>query len=140
MRSKLFLLSELIVGWIPYFAFRFLVNFDRNTKKSAAIFRQHAYSWFFRFWSIWPKNENEMNWKLDHFQHQFNCSPYFMRKPFLVLNVHVKYALSKKDLLKRSIGELFFIKRMVFCYQNSSDLLWEKIVQVIENCFWNSRL
>ena len=32
----------------------------------------------------------------------------------------------------------FFI--MVFCYQNSFDLLWEKIVLVIEKKFWNSRL
>ena len=30
--------------------------------------------------------------------------------------------------------------RMVFCYQNCSDLLWEKIVLVIEKNFWNSRL
>ena len=28
-----------------------------------------------------------------------------MRKPFLVLNVHVEYALSKKGLPKRSIGD-----------------------------------
>ena len=30
--------------------------------------------------------------------------------------------------------------RMVFCYQNCSDLLWEKIVLVVEKNFWNSRL
>ena len=29
---------------------------------------------------------------------------------------------------------------MVFCYQNCSDLLWEKIVLVIEKNFWNSKL
>ena len=29
---------------------------------------------------------------------------------------------------------------MVFCYQNCSDLLWEKIVLLIEKNFWNSRL
>ena len=29
---------------------------------------------------------------------------------------------------------------MVFCYQICSDLLWEKIVLVIEKNFWNSRL
>ena len=29
---------------------------------------------------------------------------------------------------------------LVFCYQNCSDLLWEKIVLVIEKNFWNSRL
>ena len=30
--------------------------------------------------------------------------------------------------------------RLVFCYQNCSDLLWEKTVLVIEKNFWNSRL
>ena len=29
---------------------------------------------------------------------------------------------------------------MVFCYQNCSNLLWEKVVLVIEKNFWNSRL
>ena len=29
---------------------------------------------------------------------------------------------------------------MVFCYQNCSDLLWEKSVLVIEKNFWNSRV
>ena len=31
-------------------------------------------------------------------------------------------------------------KSLVICYQNCSDLLWEKIVLVIEKNFWNSRL
>ena len=31
-------------------------------------------------------------------------------------------------------------KAMVFCYQNCSDLLWEKIVLAIEKNFWNLRL
>ena len=30
--------------------------------------------------------------------------------------------------------------KMVFGYQNSSDILWEKIVLVIKKNFWNSRL
>ena len=29
---------------------------------------------------------------------------------------------------------------LLFCYQNCSDLLWEKIVLVIEKNFWNLRL
>ena len=29
---------------------------------------------------------------------------------------------------------------MVFCYQNCSDLLWEKNVLAMEKNFWNSRL
>ena len=36
--------------------------------------------------------------------------------------------------------KLSIILEMVFCYQNCSDLLWEKIVLVIEKNFWNSRL
>ena len=35
---------------------------------------------------------------------------------------------------------LFLLWKMVFCYQNCSDLLWEKIVLVIQKRFWNSRL
>ena len=31
-------------------------------------------------------------------------------------------------------------KEMVFCYQDCSDLLWEKIVLVFEKNFWNLRL
>ena len=31
-------------------------------------------------------------------------------------------------------------EKMVFYYQNCSDLLWDKIVLVIEKNFWNSRL
>ena len=31
-------------------------------------------------------------------------------------------------------------RQMVFCYQNCSDLLWEKIVLVTKKSFWNSRL
>ena len=35
---------------------------------------------------------------------------------------------------------VFFFAEMVFCYQNCSDLLREKIVLVIEKNFWNWRL
>ena len=31
-------------------------------------------------------------------------------------------------------------REMVFCLQNNSDLLWKKIVLVIEKNFWNSSL
>ena len=49
-----------------------------------------------------------------------------------------------REYLKVSSNrKIFFvpsIKEMVFCYQNCSDLLWEKIVLVIEKNFWNLRL
>ena len=45
----------------------------------------------------------------------------------------------------RSLWHFFAIRRylfltMVFCYQNCSDLLWEKNVPVIKKNFWNLRL
>ena len=46
------------------------------------------------------------------------------------------------ETFKLQLAETFRwkLKKMVFCYQNCSDLLWEKIVLVIEKYFWNSRL
>ena len=46
----------------------------------------------------------------------------------------------------RSIEQFFLtvgqnnLVTMIFCYQNCSDLLWEKVVLVIEKNFWISRL
>ena len=41
----------------------------------------------------------------------------------------------------RNQGRLMVeIGEMVFCYQNCSDLLWEKIILVIKKNFWNWRL
>ena len=36
--------------------------------------------------------------------------------------------------------KLCLLKLLLFCNQNCSDLLWEKIVLVTEKNFWNSRL
>ena len=49
--------------------------------------------------------------------------------------------LSKKNLrwLSKNINH-YRTGEMVFCYQNCSDLLWEKTVLVIKIFFWNSRL
>ena len=38
------------------------------------------------------------------------------------------------------VVRLSSLSTMVFCYQNCSYLLWEKILLVIEKNFWNSRL
>ena len=38
------------------------------------------------------------------------------------------------------IRENLCTEQMVFCYQNCSDLRWERIVLVIEKNFWNLRL
>ena len=52
--------------------------------------------------------------------------------------------MSNVDVLqtnwKSDFGQTSWAPERVFCYQNCSDLLWEKIVLVVEKNFWNSRL
>ena len=43
-------------------------------------------------------------------------------------------------VLSQRVNNSKVIIEMVFFYQNCSDLLWEKIVLVMEKNFWNSRL
>jgi hypothetical protein len=74
---------------------------------------------------------------------------------FVVLSFffHTKLTQWKIPFMSRAPPFLFDIRwynrwihqrccqsKMVFCYQNCSDLLWEKNVLVIEKNFWNSRL
>ena len=42
--------------------------------------------------------------------------------------------------LKKKESKLTILLKIVFCYQNCSGLMWEKIVLVIEKKVWNSRL
>ena len=63
---------------------------------------------------------------------------------------HLGEALQILILQQQSVMSIWFLARlyatmgwnasMVFCYQNCSDLLWEKIVLVIGKNFWNLRL
>ena len=59
-------------------------------------------------------------------------------------NISVLNGCRKIQFFKQMFFCLAILKEitgiMVFCYQNCSDLLWEKIVLVIEKNFWNSRL
>ena len=45
------------VCFISSFAFRFSSVLAMKSPKSAVIFRQRQYNWFFCFWSFWPKYE-----------------------------------------------------------------------------------
>ena len=49
-------------------------------------------------------------------------------------------SIMSSPIAKKKAGSLSISWTMVFCYQNCSDLLWGKIVLVIEKNFWNSRL
>ena len=73
----------------------------------------------------------------------------FMRYLTIMLTLETRQVqtfqiLSKKNETNELVVLLKRKKRrcvvLVFCYQNCSDLLWEKIVLVIEKKIWNSRL
>ena len=47
----------IFVRFISSFVFRFSSILATKLRKSAVTFRQRQYSWFFHFWSFWPKYE-----------------------------------------------------------------------------------
>ena len=61
---------------------------------------------------------------------------YQLRQPRFVPGL----AQSQMILKNVALTDQTHLKKMVFCYQNCSDLLWEKIALVIEKNFWNLRL
>ena len=76
------------------------------------------------------------------------CFPFFISRYFSIeisficqLQINKIWILEKYPN-KKEIQSISFdpSREMVFCYQNCSDLVWEKIVLVIEKNFWNSRL
>ena len=56
------------------------------------------------------------------------------------ITVKAQWGIFKQNILRAIIKKIMFFKKLVFCYQNCSDLLWEKIVLVTEKNFWNLRL
>ena len=70
----------------------------------------------------------------------FMCGYFFCWTfPPLQFEYFIHLVLSYIEKCPDKYGEISEIE-IVFCYQNCSDLLWEKNVQVIEKNFWNSRL
>ena len=73
--------------------------------------------------------------------HQCLESFFMWRKTEInVKNLASKDWHGKKVTIYSPIFYLVKSSEMVFCYQNCSDLLWEKIVLVIKKKIWNSRL
>ena len=59
-----------------------------------------------------------------------------------IINFNIEYILVKFSTMKSTCDKSYFNKTlhfetMVFCYQNCSDILWEKFVLVIEKTFSN---
>ena len=46
----------------------------------------------------------------------------------------------QQDIFLKSLHQTNIFFRMVFCFRNCSDLLWEKNTLAIKKNFWNSRL
>ena len=75
--------------------------------------------------------------------YQFRQSQLFSGAPFTIFVAfwnRLLTSISLKILSRIKRKKIYILLKMVFCYQNCSDLLWEKIVIVIEKNFWNSRL
>ena len=56
------------------------------------------------------------------------------------ITVKAQWGIFKQNILRAIIKKIMFFKKLVFCYQNCSDLPWEKIVLVTEKNFWKSRM
>ena len=54
--------------------------------------------------------------------------------------IEIKFQVQLYLMKNRLTFYWFPLKKLVFCYQNCSDLLWEWNVLVIKKNFWNSRL
>ena len=106
----------------------------------------------------------KLSWKSRHFMNQLDWNPTTQSKSFItniifllcslrlmglvcvlykcVPAVQIFAASGNYNYKKCSImcHFVFFWRELVFCYQNCSDLLWEKIVLVIEKTFeWKVR-
>ena len=93
----------------------------------------------------WSRSKQHWNWS-----YWTTCTPYaaistqsFGLSASTCYTTLLSFFLSKctVGLWFHGITQKVFPKfEMVFCYQNCSHLLWEKIVLVIKNNFWNLRL
>ena len=100
--------------------------------------KKYHISFFFLFWSnltppllpLTNKIALLKSHKLFKIRFQSRGQPKTFSQTFLNINKSWKCS----NLVQEKKVE------MVFCYQNCSDLLWEKIVLVTEKDFWNSRL
>ena len=92
---------------------------------------QHLLQFF--FWHF----ENLKLEKLESIGAIYSTSDWFFMEHDLTS--YRKRILMFGKLMSPSKGQIIS-EEMVFCYQNCSDLLWERILLVIEKNFWNSRL
>ena len=88
------------------------------------------YAYIVRIFYLWSPRVLKIRYVIFYgWLHWKSNSIFFLCKKIMK---GLRWALVHLLLLE---GDVF-----VFCYQNCSDLLWEKIVLVIEKNFWNSRL
>ena len=95
--------------------------------------------YFYLFFQKWYLIRNDI-WLVK----SFLDTRYLIRRITKLSTTYLQLRISRGFLplfLRVSIISLnIFRSKMVFCYQNCSDLLWEIIVLRIEKNVWNSRL
>ena len=92
---------------------------------------------FAQFWKFESQNKKTHNSKLNFQIYIIWKQTLLWIKTSVVTKIYFCDPFKTQSTKKKLSGKR---TTMVFCYQNCSDLLWEKIVVVIEKIFWNSRL
>ena len=124
---------ELSACFISSSIFRFLSVFGNKFTKISCHFQAKTVQLIFSFLVILTKirkTKNVMNRTKDGIFLGF--SDIHIGKVLMILQNY----LNVMPLIQNQMKSM----KMVFCYQNCSDLMWEKNVLVIEKNFWNLRL
>ena len=109
---------------------------DQSLKVWSKIIHSQNWTIYQKIWStVWIIKKYDLSITVEDnswIQHHMSWN----QKPYLCQSSHFTYLIFHAYLEK--VGKLEIeAHRLVFCYQNCSDLLWEKIVLLIEKNFWN---
>ena len=95
------------------------------------------------FWNSWPSASNLQNFEITRtiYSNSERSEQFLVTECFFTCSYYNTLFCRQRKNWKLSLAST---TEMVFCYQNCSDLLWEKIVLVIEKKFevrvWRPRI
>ena len=125
-------LNKLVTVMEGYSNFKFRIvirNIYFWNLTNTSHFLKGSYLYFISYLFIWTRPDLNNYWKLSIF---YSMQQKSFKKPL--------YNFKVRELVLNKMTLLCLLRYLVFCYQNCTDLLWEKIVLLIEKKFWNSRL
>ena len=122
----------------PSFCFAFKIPDDRTASNTYHSIGANFWSRFthFNIISVWKSILAHFIWPEKKI-HIMKCFWHFPMKITKFSKVILAARLIR--IIRLESKATWYIE-MVFCYQNCSDLLWEKSVLVIKKNFWDSRL